>query len=234
MESFVESGQEESETATEEVEEETTESESATEKVVEETEKAGTVAEEAESATKEIVEETIEAESVPEEGPTGTENLEEEGQEELSSKRNEIDASQSNYEEIDGYPSYILESADQDRFKVVSLLDDQGCLKKNLITDIESGATAEVYHNSISQEDMAEGTSLRNTAFYTCVLDSRGQEYQAYFRNGKVTAFIGPDEKYQEFGEGLEYDSFLERMRESDFGDPAKLLLDVTAPGWEA
>ena len=81
---------------------------------------------------------------------------------------------------------------------------------------------------------MAEGVSLKNTAFCTSVLDSQGQEYQAYFKDGKVTAFAGPDDNYQDFGEGIDYAAFLERMKGSDFGDTVKLLLDVTAPGWEA
>ena len=81
---------------------------------------------------------------------------------------------------------------------------------------------------------MAGGVSLKNTAFYTRVMDPEGEECQAYFRNGKVVSFVGPDGNVQDFGEGIDYASFLDRMEQGDFGGLVKLLLDVTVPGWEA
>ena len=143
-----------------------------------------------------------------------------------------IDASQGAYTSQDGYPSYISESVDTSRYQVTSLIDEQGVLKKSLVTDSQTGISGEIYYKNISPESVAAGgVSLKNTAFCTYIQTPAG-ECQAYFKDGQVTEFMGPDGQVQDFGEGIDYASFYELMQQGAYGDLAKTLLDMTGPGW--
>ncbi len=144
-----------------------------------------------------------------------------------------IDASQGTYTSQDGYPSYISESVDTSRYQVTSFLDGEGILRKSLVTDSQTGISGEIYYKNISQESVAAGgVSLRNTAFCTYMQTSAG-ECQAYFKDGQVTEFMGPDGQVQDFGDGIDFTSFYDLMQQGAYGDLAKTLLDMTVPGWQ-